>query len=151
VIESDRTGDKQKPVRVLKVAVKKGDDFVPLPVGEFVALPLSERMSLVLRRAIRFYDGNGQEIPLQEGVRSLREAQGSTTSRGAELPRGKAEMSLKAFRELAVNERLSLLLDGRALFRNERGEEIPTAEALQKMRDMPESSLVGISVVIRPA
>jgi len=58
-----------------QLAVDRGDGYVMMSLPEFFSLPLVERIRLILRQRMRFYDESSSLIPLSEGVRLLRAQQ----------------------------------------------------------------------------
>lgn len=50
-----------------------GDNYNPLSVEEFVAMQVDERIALIMRRKVRFFDGE-REVPVYEAVKSLSDA-----------------------------------------------------------------------------
>jgi hypothetical protein len=50
-----------------------GDNYNPMSVEEFVSLQVDERIALIMRRRIRFFDGE-REVPVYEAVKSLSDA-----------------------------------------------------------------------------
>lgn len=50
-----------------------GDNYNPMSVDEFVSLPVDERIGLIMRRLVRFFDGE-REVPVYEAVKSLSDA-----------------------------------------------------------------------------
>jgi len=61
------------PVPFDRVTVKQGATLSQLSVDAFLALPLSERIRLVLSRAIEFYHGS-QPVDRRVALASLRDA-----------------------------------------------------------------------------
>ena len=118
------------------MAVKKGEDFVMVPLENFLTLPLTERVRWILQNQIRFYDEMGNEIPLKEGARMLREI----GANGAALPSvdsaGVRTMGVKEFMALPVSQRVALLLEKRVRLQNERGEEVSVSEAIRLAREV---------------
>jgi len=55
------------------VAIAKGDSYVTVSLQDFVAMPLDERVRLILDQQIRFYDEKGTLMPTADGLRLLRE------------------------------------------------------------------------------
>ncbi len=55
-----------------QVAVAKGDGYVTVSVQDFVAMPLDERIRLILEQQIRFYDEQGTLMSTADGLRNLR-------------------------------------------------------------------------------
>jgi predicted PP-loop superfamily ATPase len=58
----------------MKLSVNRGDGFVEMSLPEFFALPLVDRIRVILRHQIRFYDEASNPIPLAEGLKLLRDA-----------------------------------------------------------------------------
>ena len=55
-----------------QVAVPKGDGYVTISLQDFVAMPLDERVRLILEQQIRFYDEQGTLMSTADGLRILR-------------------------------------------------------------------------------
>ena len=55
------------------LSVDRGDGYVEMSLPEFYALPLVDRIRLILRQQIRFYDEAANPIPLVEGLKTLRD------------------------------------------------------------------------------
>src|SRR5260221_302282 len=72
-------------MRIQRIEVMKGGAYVSIEPAAFLALSLADRLAFILQRQIRFYDADGNAIPLQEGSRILRE-EGVATPRAAEPP-----------------------------------------------------------------
>ena len=62
-------------MKLSQVAVDLGQGYVQMSLPEFFALPLVERIRLILRQRMRFYDEAANLIPLNDGLRLLREEQ----------------------------------------------------------------------------
>jgi hypothetical protein len=58
---------------VLSVDRGDGDGFIEMSLPEFYELPLVERIRMILRRQLRFYDEAANPIPLVEGLKILRD------------------------------------------------------------------------------
>jgi hypothetical protein len=58
-----------------QLAVDRGDGYVQMSLPEFYSLPLVERIQLILRKQMRFYDEFSHPIALAEGLKLLRESQ----------------------------------------------------------------------------
>jgi len=58
-----------------QLAVDRGDGYVKMSLPEFFSLPLVERIRLILRKQMQFYDESAHPIPLAEGLRMLKENQ----------------------------------------------------------------------------
>jgi hypothetical protein len=54
------------------VAIAKGDDYVMASLEDFLALPLDQRVGLILEQRLRFYDGRGALISTAEGLKLLK-------------------------------------------------------------------------------
>jgi len=67
-------------MRLSQLAINRGDGYVNMTLPEFFALPLVERIQLILRKQMRFFDESAQPIPLAEGLQMLRESQPSERS-----------------------------------------------------------------------
>ncbi|MFY9826538.1 MAG: hypothetical protein WAM82_34570 [Thermoanaerobaculia bacterium] len=57
----------------MKLNVDRGDRFVEMSLAEFFELPLVERIRLILRKQLRFFDEASNPIPLAEGLKLLRD------------------------------------------------------------------------------
>jgi hypothetical protein len=57
----------------MKLNVNRGDGYVEMSLPEFFEQPLIDRIRLILRRQIRFYDDAANPIPLTEGLKLLRD------------------------------------------------------------------------------
>lgn len=55
-----------------QVAVAKGDRYVTVSLQHFVAMPLDERIRLILEQQVRFYDEQGALMRTADGLRILR-------------------------------------------------------------------------------
>jgi len=55
------------------LSVDRGDGFVEMSLPEFYTLPLVDRIRLILRQQIRFFDESANPIPLVEGLKTLRD------------------------------------------------------------------------------
>lgn len=62
-------------MKLSQVAVDRGQGYVQMSLPEFFALPLVERIQLLLRQRMRFYDEGANLIPLNDGLKLLREQQ----------------------------------------------------------------------------
>lgn len=60
-------------MKLSQVAVDLGQGYVPMSLPEFFAMPLVERIRLILRQRMRFYDESANLIPLNDGLKLLRE------------------------------------------------------------------------------
>jgi hypothetical protein len=58
---------------VLSVNRGDGDGFVEMSLPEFYELPLVERVRMILRHQLRFFDEAANPIPLVEGLKILRD------------------------------------------------------------------------------
>jgi len=56
------------------VAIPQGDGYAMVSLQEFVALPLDQRLRLILEQRLRFYDNQGTLISTAEGLRLLKKA-----------------------------------------------------------------------------
>jgi hypothetical protein len=54
------------------VAIPEGDGYAMISVQAFIALPLDQRVSLILEQRLRFYDEQGTLIPTVEGLKLLK-------------------------------------------------------------------------------
>jgi hypothetical protein len=57
----------------MKLSVNRGDSFVEMSLPDFYDLPLVERIRLILRQQIRFFDEASNPLPLAEGLKLLRD------------------------------------------------------------------------------
>lgn len=62
-------------MKLSQLAVDQGEGYVQMSLPEFFALPLVDRIRLILRQQMRFYDEQANPIPLHDGLRLLREQQ----------------------------------------------------------------------------
>ena len=62
-------------MKLAQVAVDLGQGYIQMSLPEYFALPLVERIRLILRQQMRFYDEGANPIPLNDGLRLLREQQ----------------------------------------------------------------------------
>jgi hypothetical protein len=62
-------------MRLNQIAVDRGEGYVNLSLEEYFALPLVDRIQMLLNKRMRFYDESANLIPLSDGVRLLRECQ----------------------------------------------------------------------------
>ncbi len=62
-------------MKLSQLDIDQGQGYVPMSLPEFFALPLVERIRLILRQKMRFYDERANLIPLHDGLRLLREQQ----------------------------------------------------------------------------
>lgn len=60
-------------MKLTQVAVDRGDGYVKLSLPEFFALPLVDRIQMLLGQRMRFYDEASNLIPVTEGLKLLRE------------------------------------------------------------------------------
>jgi hypothetical protein len=60
-------------MKLSQVAVDQGQGYVQMSLPEFFALPLVDRIRLILRQRMRFYDEGANLIPLNDGLRLLSE------------------------------------------------------------------------------
>lgn len=60
-------------MRLSQVAVDRGEGYVSLSLEEYFALPLVDRIQMLLGQRMRFYDESSNLIPVSDGVRLLRE------------------------------------------------------------------------------
>ena len=60
-------------MKLTQVAVDRGEGYVKLSLQEFFALPLVERIQMLLNQRMRFYDEAANLIPVSEGLKLLRE------------------------------------------------------------------------------
>ena len=61
------------PMKLTQVAVDRGEGYVKLSLQEFFALPLVDRIQMLLNQRMRFYDEASNLIPMTEGLKLLRE------------------------------------------------------------------------------
>jgi len=59
-------------MKLTQVAIDRGDGYVKLSLPEFFALPLVDRIQMLLGQRMRFYDEASNQIPLTEGLKLLR-------------------------------------------------------------------------------
>ncbi len=52
-----------------------GESYNPMPLEEFLALHVDERIALIMRRKLRFYSGE-HEVAIYDAVKSIGEARG---------------------------------------------------------------------------
>ena len=57
----------------MKLSINRGDGFVEMSLPEFFALPLVDRIRVILRKQIRLFDEASNPIPLAEGLQLLRD------------------------------------------------------------------------------
>jgi hypothetical protein len=62
-------------MKLSQLAIDRGQGYVPMSLPDFFALPLVERIQLILRQKMRFYDERANPIPLHDGLKLLREQQ----------------------------------------------------------------------------
>lgn len=62
-------------MKLSRLAIDRGQGYVAMSLPEFFALPLVERIQLILRQKMRFYDEGANLIPLHDGLKLLREQQ----------------------------------------------------------------------------
>jgi hypothetical protein len=55
------------------LSINRGEGFVEMSLPEFFALPLVDRIRVILRQQVRFYDEAANLIPLVEGLKILRD------------------------------------------------------------------------------
>jgi hypothetical protein len=55
-----------------QVAIAKGDVYVTVSLQDFVAMPLDQRVRLILEQQVRFYDEQGTLMSTADGLRILR-------------------------------------------------------------------------------
>jgi hypothetical protein len=60
-------------MRLTQVAVDRGEGYIRLSLPEYFALPLVDRIQMILNQRMRFYDEAANLIPLPEGLKLLRE------------------------------------------------------------------------------
>lgn len=60
-------------MRLTQVAVDRGNGYVKLSLQEFFALPLVDRIQMLLSQRMQFYDEASNPIPAAEGLKLLRE------------------------------------------------------------------------------
>jgi hypothetical protein len=60
-------------MRLAQVAVDRGNGYVKLSLQEFFALPLVDRIQMLLSHRMQFYDEASNPIPAAEGLKLLRE------------------------------------------------------------------------------
>jgi hypothetical protein len=100
-------------------------------VEEFLARPLQERLGLILNRNVRFF-ARGQEVPLKEGMRILREMGARAGAAPAAAPAPAEErMALAEFLALPLEQKLRIVVDERVRLYDARGSLVPFKEALK--------------------
>jgi hypothetical protein len=52
-----------------------GENYNPMPLEEFLALHVDERIALIMRRKLRFFAGE-KEVAIYDAVKSIGEARG---------------------------------------------------------------------------
>ncbi|HSS52538.1 MAG TPA: hypothetical protein VLX28_26645 [Thermoanaerobaculia bacterium] len=57
----------------MMLSVNRGDGFVEMSLPEFFEMPLVDRIRVILRQQVRFYDEAANPIPLVEGLKILRD------------------------------------------------------------------------------
>jgi hypothetical protein len=62
-------------MKLSQLAIDRGQGYVQMSLPDFFALPLVERIQLLLRQKMLFYDERANPIPLHDGLRLLREQQ----------------------------------------------------------------------------
>ena len=60
-------------MKLTQVAVDRGEGYVKLSLQEFFALPLVDRIQMLLNQRMRFYDEASNLIPITEGLKLLRD------------------------------------------------------------------------------
>lgn len=60
-------------MKLSQLTIDRGEGYVPVSLPEFFSLPLVERIQLILRQKMRFYDERANLIPLPDGLKLLRE------------------------------------------------------------------------------
>jgi hypothetical protein len=60
-------------VKLAQVAVDRGNGYVRFSLQEFFALPLVDRIQMLLNQRMQFYDEASNPIPTAEGLKLLRE------------------------------------------------------------------------------
>ena len=60
-------------MRLSQIAVDRGEGYVNLSPEEYFALPLVDRIQMLLNQRMLFYDESSNLIPMSDGVRLLRE------------------------------------------------------------------------------
>ncbi len=55
-----------------QVAIAKGDVYVTVSLDDFFAMPLDQRVRLILEQQVRFYDEQGTLMSTADGLRILR-------------------------------------------------------------------------------
>jgi len=58
---------------VSQVGIPRGDVYVKIPLAEFMALPLDQRVTLILEQRLKFYDDKGEPASTTEGLQVLRQ------------------------------------------------------------------------------
>lgn len=60
-----------------RVAVQTPEGRLDMGVSEFLALPLDQRVRLVLEQQLQFFDETGRKLAISEGLKLLRTARES--------------------------------------------------------------------------
>lgn len=60
-------------MRLSQVAVDRGEGYVNLSLEEYFALPLVDRIQMLLSQRMRFFDESSNLLSVSDGVRLLRE------------------------------------------------------------------------------
>ena len=58
---------------VHQVAIQKAGGYNLMSKAEFLAMPLGERVSLILANKIQFLDDKGEQIPARDALRMLKD------------------------------------------------------------------------------
>jgi hypothetical protein len=69
--------DELSEEHIVHVAIQKAGGYNLVPLEEFLRLPLSERLELILRRKLRFLNQNGSAIPTKAALRALKRGMAS--------------------------------------------------------------------------
>lgn len=68
-------------VTVHQVSVEQDGGYRLLTVDEFLALPSTERTTLILGRKIQFLGPDGRVLPMLDAVRAINKARAAAASR----------------------------------------------------------------------
>lgn len=60
-------------MRLSQVAVDRGSGYIKMSLQEYFALPLVERVQMILGQRMRFYDEGSNLLPISEGLKLLRD------------------------------------------------------------------------------
>src|SRR5215510_199848 len=80
--ESGLGGGRGRDMSLTQVAIPKGDGFVTISLSDFLAMPLDQRLTLILEQRLKFYDDQGVPMSTTEGLRVLRQMRQVRTAAG---------------------------------------------------------------------